>query len=205
MFVRTTYATGDPAALDDAVRKITTEGRDPLVQQPGFRGLGLFVDRELGKLLTKTWWQDEESLRASAERVRELRARMLSPFATTMAVDNWEAAAATRPEPVGEGACFRLTRVEFDPSQTDLVVDAFKKDVLPRLQAMRGYLGGSLLIDRARGRGTVGAIYADRDSLVASRGPVAKLRGEAAATGQATVRSIEEFDVVTVEPVKPQS
>lgn len=203
MFVRTTYATGDPAKLDQAVRALTTDGREQLVKEPGFRGAGVFVDREVGKLLTGTWWEDEEALRASADRMGELRARMLSEFAATMTVDNWEAAVAARPESVGEDACFRLTRLQFAPSDAGLLVDAFENDVLPRLQAVRGFLGGSLLLDRPGGRATVGAVYADRESLTASRGPVAAVRGEASRKGRSTVQSVEEFQVVMLETRPP--
>ncbi|MGA5422857.1 hypothetical protein [Streptomyces lavendulocolor] len=204
MFVRTTYATGDPAALDGAVRALTTDGRAQLVAEPGFRGAGMFVDREVGKLMTGTWWDDEEALRASADRMSEVRARMLSGFAATTTVDTWEAAVATRPEAVGEDARFRLTRVEFAPADADALVDAYESGVLPALRAMHGFLGGSLLLDRAAGRGMVGAVYADRDSLAASRGPVAALRGAATSRARATVRSVEEFDVVLLE-ARPRS
>ncbi|MFF9869778.1 hypothetical protein ACF1G0_31015 [Streptomyces sp. NPDC013953] len=205
MFVRTTYATGDPATLDQAVQALTTEGRERLEEEAGFRGAGLFVDRELGKLMTGTWWADEEALRAGAERMAELRSRMLAPFATTVTVDNWEAAVASRPESAGEGACFRLVRMEFAPSDADLLVDAFRNGALPRLQAMQGFLGGSLLIDRAGGRGAVGALYADRDSLAASRAPVAALRGDATSKARATVRSLEEFEVAMLVVRRPSS
>ncbi|ORT59788.1 antibiotic biosynthesis monooxygenase [Streptomyces sp. CB03238] len=204
MFVRTTYATGDPAKLDQAVQALTGEGREQLAKEPGYRGAGLFVDREVGKLLTGTWWEDEEALRASADRMGELRARVLSGFAATMTVDNWEAAVVSRPESVGEGARFRLTRLEFAPTDADALIDTFENGVLPKLQTMRGFLGGTLFLDRAAGRGTVGAIYADRDSLAASRGPVAALRGEAASKARTTVRSVEEFEVVMID-VRPPS
>ncbi|MER7109248.1 antibiotic biosynthesis monooxygenase [Streptomyces sp. NPDC000229] len=205
MFVRTTYATGDPAKLDRAVQALTGEGREQLAGEPGYRGAGLFVDREVGKLLTGTWWEDEEALRASADRMGELRSRMLSEFAATMTVDNWEAAVATRPESAGEGARFRLTRLQFAPSDADLLVGTFESDVLPRLRTVQGFVGAALLVDRAGGRGHVGAIYADRDSLAASRAPAAALRGAAAAKGRTTVLSVEEFEVVMVETRPPSS
>ncbi|MEU7282829.1 antibiotic biosynthesis monooxygenase [Streptomyces sp. NPDC045431] len=203
MFVRTTYATGDPAKLDEAVRRMTTEGRQPLEREPGFRGAGLFVDREVGKLLTGTWWDDEEALRASAERMGELRTEMLAPFATTMTVDTWEAAVATRPESVGEGARFRMIRMQFDPSRADLLVDAFENGALPKLQEMPGFQGGALLLDRAAGEAQVGAIYADQESFASSRGPVAVLRGQAASKTGARVRSVEEFEAVMVMALPP--
>ncbi|MFP1628948.1 hypothetical protein ACLB9X_28095 [Streptomyces sp. 5K101] len=203
MFVRTTYATGDPAALDGAVQALTTEGRQRLVAEPGFRGAGMFVDRALGKLLTGTWWEDEAALRASADRMAQVRAEVLASFATTVTVDNWKAAVAARAESVPEGARFRLTRLDFAPPDADSLADAFENDVLPRLRNLSGFLGGSLLIDRAAGRGAVGTVYADQDSIAASRGPVAAMRGEATRKARASLVSLEEFEVVMVESPPP--
>jgi hypothetical protein len=163
----------------------------------------LFVDRELGKLVTGTWWEDEAALRASADRMGKVRSQVLSSFATTVTVDNWEAPIAVRAESVPEGARFRLVRLDFAPSDADSLVDAFENGVLPRLRALPGFLAASLLVDRAAGRGTVGTIYADRDSLAASRSPVAVMRGEATSKARATVRSLEEFEVVMVESRPP--
>ncbi|MFF8288462.1 antibiotic biosynthesis monooxygenase [Streptomyces sp. NPDC016309] len=203
MFVRTTYATGEPAKLDGAVGALTTEGRQQLAQEPGYRGVGVFVDREVGKLVIGTWWEDEEALRASADRMSEVRARMLAGFAATVTVDSWEAAVVTRPESAGEGARFRMVRMEVAPSDADSLVDSYEHGALPRLRAMPGFLGGSLLLDRVGGRATVGALYADQESLAASRGPVAAVRGEATARARTTVRSLEEFEVVMVEARPP--
>jgi len=63
MFVRTLCATGDPAELDGAIEALSTEGRRLLSEQPGFRGFGLVVDRELGKLATATWWEARSPVR----------------------------------------------------------------------------------------------------------------------------------------------
>ncbi|MFD7324422.1 hypothetical protein ACFV9D_25570 [Streptomyces sp. NPDC059875] len=194
--MRTLYVTGDPAKLDSVVDAIAGEGRAMVSEQPGFRGFGLFVDRELGKLLTGTWWEDEKSRQDSDEQLRERRAALLAPFAQTVTVDNWEAAVARPPRSLGPGAWFRLVRMEFDPADAGLLVDFFRDTALPRLDAMRGFEGGSLLIDRAKGQASVGAVWSDRDALAAARGGVAAIRGEATAKTRVTTRSIEEFEVV---------
>ncbi|MEU6882109.1 hypothetical protein [Streptomyces sp. NPDC046712] len=194
--MRTLYVTGDPAKIDGAVDAIASDGRAMVSEQPGFRGFGLFVDRELGKLLTGTWWEDEKSRNDSDEQLRERRAALLAPFAQTVAVDNWEAAVVRPPQSVGPGARFRLVRMELDPADVDLLVDTFRDVALPRIDAMPGFLGGSLFVDRAKGRASVGAIWSDRDALAASRSGVAAIRGEATATARVTTRSLEEFDVV---------
>ncbi|MCT4351941.1 hypothetical protein M5362_02170 [Streptomyces sp. Je 1-79] len=194
--MRTLYATGDPAELEAAVEATASEGRALVSELPGFRGMGLFVDREIGKLFTATWWDDEKSRQDSDEQLRERRAAQLTPFARTAVVDNWEAAVARPPRSVGPGAWFRLARLEFDPSGTDLLVDTFRDMAMPRLEALSGFVGGSLLVDRAAGRASVGIVWNDRDALVASRGAVAAIRGDATTETRVTTRSLEEFEVV---------
>ncbi|MEV5969294.1 antibiotic biosynthesis monooxygenase [Streptomyces sp. NPDC051921] len=201
MYVRTIYATGDPARLDEVADALRTEGRELLSAQPGFRGMGLFVDREVGKLLVGSWWEDEASRQASDESLRERRAEMLSPFATTATVDNWQAAVARRREDLGPGAGFRLVRMDVAPADVDLLVTAFRETALPRVEAMPGFKGISLLVDRDHGRAAVGGLFADRASLAASRSPVAAVRGETTAKARVTTRSLEEFDTLLATAV----
>ncbi|MFF9915483.1 hypothetical protein [Streptomyces sp. NPDC013457] len=194
--MRTLYATGDPAELGAAVDTTASEGRALVSEQPGFRGMGLFVDRELGKLLVATWWDDERSRDASDEVLRETRATQLAPFARTAAVDNWEAAVARPPRSVGPGAWFRLVRLEFEPAETDTLTGVFRDMALPGLEALPGFAGGSLLVDRTAGRAMVGVVWSDRDALAASRAGVAAIRGAATAQAHMITRSVEEFEVV---------
>ena len=113
MYVRTLYATGDPAKIDVAVKRLSTEGQELLSGQPGFRGMGMFMDRELGKILVGTWWDSEKNRQASDAKLREQRMALMLPFAQTVAVDNWEVAVSQRPaNKVQPGAGFRLTRLE---------------------------------------------------------------------------------------------
>jgi heme-degrading monooxygenase HmoA len=199
MYVRTIYATGDPAKMDVAVERLTTEGQELLSGQPGFRGMGLFVDRELGKLLVGTWWDSEKNRQASDEKLREPRMAMMQPFAQTAAIDNWEAAVVRPPaNRLQPGAGFRLSRLEFAPSDAELLVETFQGTTLPKFEMIPGYEGASLFIDRAAGRATVGVLYTDLKALGASRSANAEIRGESAPKAHVTLRSLEEFEVVTV-------
>ncbi|WP_035849274.1 antibiotic biosynthesis monooxygenase [Kitasatospora azatica] len=196
MYTRTIYATGDPAKMDGAVEALRTEGPRLLSGQPGFLGLSVFVDRELGKLLVGSWWETEQARQASDDAIREERAALFKPYVTTFALDNWEAAVAVRPATLPQpGAGFRMGRLEFDPSDADLLVETFRSTALPRFQAIPGFLGSSLFIDRAKGRATVGVVYTDRNTLAASRAAQSQARGEAIAKARFTLRSLEEFDV----------
>ncbi|MGW0883967.1 hypothetical protein [Streptomyces sp. NPDC002671] len=197
MFVRAVYSTGDPARLDTAVRALNTEGRDLLEERPGYRGAGVFVDRDLGKLFAMSWWESEEARRNSDEVMRERRPALLEPFAGTVAVENYEAVvfhALPRPAAIGGG--LRITRVEFDPVDADLFADTFNATEVPRLETLPGLSRTALLIDRERGRGLVGVIFTDRPSLVASRAGQAAVRRESATKGHVTVVGLEEFEVV---------
>ncbi|MEU6143729.1 hypothetical protein ABZ848_25695 [Streptomyces sp. NPDC047081] len=196
MFVRTVYATGDPAKIDSAVRALNAQGRDLLEERPGYRGAGIFVDRELGKLLAVSWWETEEARRNSDEVMRERRGALLEPFAATTAVDNYEALVFHSVRQPAAGGGLRLTRLEFDPMDTDLLADTFRATVVPRVETLAGLARTSLLVDRERGRGLVGALFTDRQSLVASRGAQAEARHEGAAKAHVTVTGLEEFEVV---------
>ncbi|MEU3336567.1 hypothetical protein ACWCQ1_11065 [Streptomyces sp. NPDC002144] len=196
MFVRTVYVTGDPAQVDTAIRALNSQGRDLLEERPGYRGSGVFVDRELGKLLAVSWWQTEEARRNSDEVMRERRGSLLEPFAATTAVDNYEALVFHQVRQPAQGGGLRLTRLELDPTDADLLADTFRASVVPRLETLPGLARASLLVDRQRGRGLVGALFTDRGSLVASRAAQAAARHEGAAKAHVTVTGLEEFEIV---------
>ncbi|MGW2718579.1 hypothetical protein [Streptomyces sp. NPDC001492] len=196
MFVRTVYATGDPAKVDTAIRALNSQGRDLLEERPGYRGAGIFVDRELGKLLAVSWWESEEARRNSDEVMRERRGALLEPFAATTAVENYEAVVVHQVRQPEAGGGLRLTRLEFDPMDADLLAETFRASVVPRLDSLSGLARTSLLVDRERGRGLVGALFTDRNALAASRGAQAAARHEGAAKAHVTVIGLEEFEVV---------
>lgn len=201
MFVRTVYAVGDPQKIDAAIEALSDEGRLLLAAQPGYRGMGLFAARELGKLSIGTWWESEKARRESDEALRTRRAELLRPFATALTIDDWEVIASHRPEQTPSGACLRLTRSEFDPVDADLAAETLRGMVMERLTPMPGVVGVAIFMNRAAGRSSVAVIYRDHAALAQSRAPAAQLRGDAIGKAHSTVRSVEEFDVVFTETI----
>lgn len=202
MFVRTVYVTGDPAKLDTALRALNSEGRDLLEERPGYRGSDVLTDRELGKLYVVSWWDSEESRHNSDEVMSERRAELLAPFAATVAVENYAVAvfhAVRMPRP---GGGLRLTGLEFEPADTDLLVDAYHATVLPHVERLPGLARTSLFTDERRGRGMVSALFTDRASLAAAHTGLAQARYEAAAKTHTTVTRLEEFEIVHAD-VRP--
>ncbi|WP_217207810.1 hypothetical protein [Streptomyces sp. AC550_RSS872] len=196
MFVRAIYTTGDPTKIDTAIRALNTQGRELLEDRPGYRGASVFVDRTLGKLLAASWWESEQARQNSDEVLRERRTAMLEPFLGTVAVDNYEALVFHQVRQPEAGGGLRVTRLEFDPMDTDLLADTFRATVVPRLDTLAGLARASLLVDRERGRGLVGVVFVDQASLAASRAGQAAARHEGAAKAHVTVTGLEEFEVV---------
>ena len=201
MFVRTVYAVGDPQKIDAAIEALSSEGRMLLAAQPGYRGMGLFADRELGKISIGSWWESEKARQDSDDALHTRRAELLHPFATAMTIDNWEVVAAARPEQLPSGACMRQSRMEFDPMDADLAAETMRGMVMDRLKALPGVIGIAIFMTRSAGRSAVGVIYQDRSALVQSRSPVAQLRDEAIGKAHSTVRSVEEFEGVLIESI----
>jgi heme-degrading monooxygenase HmoA len=199
MYVRTTYATGDPAKIAGALDAISAEAPKLLADQPGYRGFRLFADRELGKLAMGSWWETAEAQRSSDERMREGREQLLASFAVTVTTDVWEAAAFAAPR-AQAGAGLRLGRLEFDPARVDQAIEAFRQ-ALPRFQAIPGNVGVAMLIDRARGRAAAGTLWADRAALAASRAAQAAVRSEGIRAGGFRLLSLEEFELVLADLV----
>ena len=172
-----------------------------LAAQPGYRGMGLFADRELGKLLIGTWWESEKARQDSDDALHTRRAELLHAFATAMTLDNWEVVAATRPEQLSAGACMRQSRMDFDPMDADLAAETMRSMVMDRLKALPGVIGVAMFMNRSAGRSAISVVYQDRSALVQSRSPVARLRDEAVGKAHSTVRSVEEFEAVLIESI----
>ncbi|MEZ0069688.1 heme-degrading monooxygenase HmoA [Streptacidiphilus sp. MAP12-20] len=196
MFVRMIYATGDPAKIDTTIEALSTEGRPLVAAQPGYVGFALFADRGLGKLAMGTLWKTEQDRLNSDAALAEQRAAMLQPFASTVSVSNADVVVFDRREQPGPGAWMRLSRMELDPADADLLGETFTASVLPKLELLPGMCGATLFIDRVHGRGTVGVIFRDRASLEASRSAQAAARSEGAAKAHVTVTGLEEFEVI---------
>ncbi|WP_395296953.1 hypothetical protein ACF9IK_28580 [Kitasatospora hibisci] len=199
MYVRTGYFTGDPGRIDRTLGALDTESVGLLSAQPGYRGYGLFANRELGVIMMGSWWDSAQHERDSAERLRQRRDELLAQFAGSAAIEVLEAAAVSPPAPVAPGGGFRLVRFDFDPERGDELVEGFRAGALPALQQMDGFVSAALLLNRAVARGSVGAVFADRAALAASRAPQAAARAKVTAATGAIVRSLEEFEVVRLE------
>ena len=200
MYVRTMYITADPQHVGPALDTLAKEAPGMLAEQDGYRGFGMFADRTVGKILVGSWWESEQAMKDSDDRLRDRRAQLLAPFVSTNSIMGCEAAAYVRPESATTGG-FRLHRLVFEPSRADQLVEGFNEMGVPRLRELDGFSGCSLLIDRGRGLASVGVVFRDMASMEAARGAQAKIRHEALATMPwVQLIVLEEMEVADLEP-----
>jgi heme-degrading monooxygenase HmoA len=199
MHVRTTYVTGDPGRIDQALDALLVEAVKLLSDQPGYRGFGLFADRELGKIAMGSWWDTVEHAQGSNEQVRRRRAELLSPFASSVSVMTLEALAYTPNPQVEAGAGFRLGRFQIPPDELDPMAELFQSTTLPAFEGTPGFAGAALLADRSTGLGSVGTIWLSREALTASRGAQSASRAKATSQTAMNVIALEEFEVVLLD------
>lgn len=199
MYARTTYALGDPAQIEHSIEGLRTEAPKLLADCPGYRSFGLFADREQGKIAMASWWETENDRANSDARLGERRGELLTPFADSITVDNFEVAAYTEDADLAAASAFRLGRFMIDPAQIDELIGAFQGYGLPRMRDLSGFCGAALFVNREHGYGGVGTLFADRAALAASRTPQSLARREAVRRTGMRVLSMEELEVILVE------
>lgn len=73
MYARVTTVQGRPDQIDDAVRLIENDVIPAAELMSGFKGGHWLADREHGKMIAVTYWETEDDMVASDDRVRQLR------------------------------------------------------------------------------------------------------------------------------------
>ena len=94
MHARVTQISGSPEAADAGIANFRDETLPALREIDGNKGGLLLIDRMSGKGIAVTFWESEEAMRASEERVNPLRAEAAETLGATGApsVDRFEVA-----------------------------------------------------------------------------------------------------------------
>ena len=73
MYARLTRFEGAPQRIDDATRQTEDVWLPQLREIDGFRGATTLADRSTGTIVAITYWQSEDAMRASEEKVTAVR------------------------------------------------------------------------------------------------------------------------------------
>jgi heme-degrading monooxygenase HmoA len=171
----------------------------------GCIGLSLLVDRSTGTSIVTSAWDSEDAMRASATQVEPLRRRGADMLAGTPEVREWEIAVLHREHAAPEGACASVTWTAGDPAAIDRNLQAFRDQVMPRIQELDGFCSVSLFIDRDAGRGVTATVFRDRAALESAQPAISAIREGALEQLSLELLDVAEFEVASAHLRVPET
>src|SRR5690606_26031102 len=100
----------------------------------GCVGLSLMVDRQSGRCIATSAWDDADAMLDSAEEAGRLRQLAATRFGATATAEEWEIAVLHRERSSDEGAWVRATWVTVPPELADAGVEYYRSAVLPQVE-----------------------------------------------------------------------
>jgi quinol monooxygenase YgiN len=164
MYARSTTIQAQPSSIDAGIAHVRDAVMPALTEVDGCVGLSLLVDRESGRCIATSAWDNEAAMHASARGVRSLRDQAAQTFGGSPEIDEWEIAVLHRDHRSGPGACVRATWLRMRPDQFDRAIEFYRESVLPAIEDLDGFCSASLMIDRASWRAVSSSTF---DSLEA--------------------------------------
>jgi heme-degrading monooxygenase HmoA len=169
----------------------------PALQEiDGCMGVSLLVDRDSGRCIATSSWESEEAMRASADRVKQVRDRAAQTFGGNIEkIEEWEIAVLHRDHRSHEGACVRATWIKGDPAQAERNIEIYKTSVLPALENLDGFCSASLLVDRSSGGAVGSTTFDSREALERSRDQAKSIRDERSREMGVDIVDVREFEL----------
>jgi quinol monooxygenase YgiN len=195
VYARSTTFAARPECIDAGIAVFRDEVMPALEDMAGWVGLSLLTDRESGRCILTTAWENSAAMHSSAEQVRPLRDRAAEVLGATDSVDEWEIAAVHRDHRSGEGACVRATWLKVRPDQFDRAVEFYKTSVLPEIEQLDGFCSTSMMTDRESGRAVVSTTYDSTEAMERSRDAARSLRTALLRDLGADQADVGEFDL----------
>ncbi|MDP8909120.1 MAG: antibiotic biosynthesis monooxygenase [Chloroflexota bacterium] len=186
---------GDPQRIDEGIAMVREEIAPAVQELDGCIGASLLVDRSTGSSIMTSAWENEDAMRASAQRVQPLRERGADLLSATPEVREWEIAVLHRERAAPEGACASVTWTRGEPQHVDRNLQIFRDQLMPRLVDLDGFCSVSLFINRAEGRGVTATVFCDRAALDSARQALDEIRRGAVEQLSLELLDVAEFDV----------
>jgi quinol monooxygenase YgiN len=193
---RLSYVTADPARLDDFLRFMEDKAQPQFAEEPGYRGMWVAADDEVGVAVVATFWVSGDAMRESERVEAPVRRDAVQVAEGTVSVEPYAVENFFRITGPGPDAALRLTRVEVAPEQVDAAVAGYEDTALPWLTEADGFCSALLFVHRRTGRGVTEVVWRDEAALAASRSAAASIRVDAVAATDAVVRALEEYRLV---------
>ncbi|MGY1741129.1 MULTISPECIES: antibiotic biosynthesis monooxygenase [unclassified Blastococcus] len=205
MYARSTTIRGSTAAIDAGIAFMREEAMPTVLEMPGCIGLSLLCDRDTGRCIATSAWQDEAAMRASEAQVHPLRQRLVGAFGGEPEVAEWEIAVLHREHAMHDSGAARLIWGQVEGTGMDRFVDAYKRTLMPRIEDLPGFCSLSLFVDRGNDRVVGTVTFDDREHLDRSREPARAMREEFTGSIGARVLEVAEMDVALAHLRVPET
>jgi hypothetical protein len=204
MYGRVTRVQMPVEAIDKGIANFKEKVVPAAKATPGNVGQVLLVDRKTGAGLGITLWDSAQALGASEQ--MGITSRTQSTAATggsIVNVERFEQVISHRAGPMQAGYFARLNTISGNPSKIDNSIKFMEKQVLPVLQAQRGFRALIMNVDRMTGRSTVSTVWESLADLEASESKISSLRRDAADAAGAKDVTVEIFESAFTEIKQP--
>jgi quinol monooxygenase YgiN len=205
MYARSTTIRGNPQRVDDGITYVRNEVLPVMRHMDGFVGLSMLADREAGRCIMTSAWEDRRAMRSSAGQVHQMRVQMTGMFGGEPEVQEWEIAVMHRAHETHDGAWARLTWTRGDPAEADRTLDLYRSGTMPRIERMPGFCSLSLLVDRGSGLAVGTVTVDDRCALEDSREQARSLREESTRAMGREVIDVAEMELVLARLRVPET
>ena len=204
MHARSTTIKADPDNVDAGIAFTRDEVMPAIQQIDGCIGLSMLTDRESGRCIVTTSWADADAMRAATEDVHPIRL-MQALGAQGLDIQEWEIAVLHRERPAGDGAGAQVTWARIAPNHLNELLDAYRHNLMPRLQELMGFDSLSMLVDRRTGRTVSVTAFETRDALALVRKQAKHLREQFAQAMGARIIDIAEMDLAVAHLRVPET
>jgi heme-degrading monooxygenase HmoA len=204
MYARVLRVNGDPAKADDGIETYRSRVAPALKEQGGYAGARLLINRETGAGMSITFWQSEQTLRASEAALASVRGDTMSRFgANDPTAENYEVVVQHRPQPTEAGNFVRISSLDGDPARVDEAIRHFEAEVVPAVSRLSGSRATVLFVDRANGKALVATVWDSREDLEASTDEAKAIAVRAMEVSGLGNRRVEGFEVAFAELLAP--
>jgi quinol monooxygenase YgiN len=206
MHARSTSIKGNPTNLEAGIDYVRNEVLPAVERTEGCVGLSMLTDRESGRCIVATAWADEHAMRATAVEDRTVQHRLLHTLGSGHAdVQEWEIAVLHRDRPAGDGAGAQVTWARVAPNHMDDLLDAYRHNLMPKLQELPGFCSVSMLVDRRNSRTVSVTSFENRDAAGLVRKHARTLREQFAQAMGAKIVDVAEMDLVLAHLHAPEA
>ncbi|MFP5347755.1 MAG: hypothetical protein ACLGIA_12115 [Actinomycetes bacterium] len=205
MYARSNTITARPERIDDGIRMVTDEVMPLVMGLDGSRGMSMLVDRQSGRCIVTTAWDDMDRMRGSDRMVMAARQRVGEAMGAEAMVEEWEIACLHREHPATSGSAALVVWAQLDQGSMDHGIDTYRMRVLPTLDEMDGFCSASLFVDRMTGRSCATATFESRDALMRNRDSLASMRDRNMPEAGVTATDVCEFELVLAHLHVPET